>query len=74
MLRERGHFWSSRPAPIMLLASAADVTIVVVLAAGGVLMSPLPPAMISMLLLATLGFALALDIIKRSVFSVLVID
>jgi hypothetical protein len=34
----------------------------------------LSPAIIGMLFLATLGFALALDIIKRSVLSFLVID
>ena len=42
VLREHGRFWSSRPAPIMLLASLCDVLLVAALAAGGVLMSPLP--------------------------------
>jgi len=74
VLRERGPLWSSRPAPVMLLASATDVTIVVLLAVGGVLMTPLSPAIIAMLFLATLGFALALDIIKRSILSFLLID
>jgi len=40
VLREHGHLWSSRPAPIMLLASFCDVALVTALAAGGVLMKP----------------------------------
>ena len=37
VLREHGRLWSSRPAPIMLLASLCDVLLVASLAAGGVL-------------------------------------
>jgi H+-transporting ATPase len=74
VLRERGPLWSSRPARVMLLASAADVSIVTTLAVGGILMSPLPLPIIGMLFLATLAFALVMDIIKRSVLSRLPID
>jgi H+-transporting ATPase len=74
VLRERGPFWSSRPAPVMLLASAADLAVVTSLAMGGVLMTPLPPAFFGMLLVATLVFAFALDAIKRIVFARLAID
>jgi H+-transporting ATPase len=72
VLRERGPFWSSRPAAIMLLASALDLAVVTSLAVGGVLMTPLPPAILGLLFAATL--ALALDGIKRIVFARLVID
>ena len=52
----------------MLFASAADVAVVALLAVGGVLVTPLPPAILGMLALATLVFALALDCIERAVF------
>ena len=74
VLRERGHFWSSRPAAIMLFASSADVIIVTSLALGGVLMAPLPPAFIGFLFVATLAFAFALDFVKVTVLSHLKID
>jgi len=74
VLRERGHLWSSRPASVMLFASLADVAIVASLAMGGVLMTPLPPAIVGILLIATLAFGLALDFVKIAVFSRLRID
>jgi H+-transporting ATPase len=74
VLREHGHFWSSRPALVMLFASLADVAIVASLAIGGVLMTPLPLAIVGILAIATLVFALALDLVKIVVFSRLRID
>lgn len=74
VLREHGHFWSSRPAAIMLFASSADVIIVASLALGGVLMAPLSPAVIGFLVVATLAIAFALDFVKVTVFSYLSID
>jgi len=41
---------------------------------GGVLMTPLPPAIVGILLIATLAFGLALDFVKIAVFSRLRID
>jgi H+-transporting ATPase len=74
VLRARDHFWRSRPAGIMLFASAADVAIVSCLALGGVLMSPLSPGTAGVLLVATLLFALVLDAIKVTVRTRLRID
>jgi len=74
VLRERSHFWSSRPASIMLLASAADVAVIASLAMAGLLMTPLSPAIVGLLLIATLAFGLALDFAKILVFSRLRID
>jgi H+-transporting ATPase len=74
VLREHRHVWSSRPASIMLLASLADVTVVACLAIAGVLMTPLSPAIVGVLLIATLVFGLALDFVKILVFSCLRID
>ena len=74
VLRERGRLWHSRPAAVMLLASSADVVVVGCLAAGGVLMSPLPMTVIAMLLATTSVFGLALDSLKLAVFARFRID
>ncbi|HTV30009.1 MAG TPA: HAD-IC family P-type ATPase [Xanthobacteraceae bacterium] len=74
VLRERGRLWRSRPAPIMALASACDVTLMGCFAAFGILMSPLPIWIIGMLIATTLVFTLAMDTIKLAVFAHLRID
>ena len=74
VLRTRGRFWRARPAPIMLLASLSDLIVVASLAAGGVLMSPLPIWVIAFLVATTLVFTLAMDSIKLAVFARLRID
>lgn len=74
VLREKGPLWSSRPAPIMLLASLADVGLVAALVLSGTLVSPLSPMLVGLLGVATVGFALAMDGLKWLVFSRLDID
>jgi H+-transporting ATPase len=74
VLRERGRLWHSRPAPIMMLASTLDIILVGSLAAGGILMSPLPIRIILLVAVATVVFTLAMDSIKLGVFSRLRID
>ena len=74
VLRERGRLWRSRPAPVMLLASLWDLVVVASLAAGGVLLSPLPIRVIGLLVVTTLAFTLAMDSLKLAVFARLRID
>jgi H+-transporting ATPase len=74
VLREHGRLWSSRPAPIMLLASLCDVLLVAALAAGGVLMNSLPIKLIGLLAATTILFTLAMDSIKLAVYARLRID
>jgi H+-transporting ATPase len=74
VLRERGRLWHSRPAPVMLLASFCDLFLVTVLAAGGILMSPLPIWIIASLVATTVVFSLAMDTIKLAVFARIRID
>ncbi len=74
VLRERGRLWSSRPAPIMILASACDVLLMGGLAVGGILMAALPLSVIGMLAATTIVFTLAMDSIKLAVFARLRID
>jgi H+-transporting ATPase len=74
VLREHSHLWSSRPAPIMLLASVCDFALVASLAAGGFLMSPLALSVIAGLAATTLAFTLAMDFIKLAVFAHVQVD
>jgi H+-transporting ATPase len=69
VLRERRHLWDSRPGIWVLVASAADVSLVCVLASSGVLMAPLSWDVLTAALAAASGFALVLDQIKRPVMS-----
>lgn len=68
VMRERGHFWDSRPAPIMLLASLANLAVVAGCALGGILMAALPATIVLALCAATVGFAFVLDVLKIAVF------
>ncbi|MBV8590453.1 MAG: hypothetical protein JO212_10415 [Acetobacteraceae bacterium] len=74
VLREQGPMWSSRPASIMLFASSADIAILALLAVRGVLMTPLAPAVVAALFIATLAFAFALDCVKLAIVARLPID
>jgi H+-transporting ATPase len=64
LVRERRHFWQSRPSLWMLGATAADVLFVTGLASEGVLMAQVPAVIIGTLLVATLGFMSVLDVGK----------
>ncbi len=68
VVRERRRIWSSRPSTIMVLASIADVLIIPTLAVSGVLMAPLPGAVIVGVFLAAIAPALTLDFVKAAIF------
>ncbi|MBF6593745.1 MAG: plasma-membrane proton-efflux P-type ATPase [Thermaceae bacterium] len=68
LVRERGHFWGSRPGKWLILSSLADLLGVSLLAGLGILMSPLNPTLIAGLLGVTLLYALVLDWIKVGLF------
>jgi H+-transporting ATPase len=74
VLRERGRIWHSRPAPIMILASACDVILMASLAATGLFMAALPLSIVATLAGTTLIFTLAMDSIKLAVLARLRID
>jgi H+-transporting ATPase len=73
-MRERGRLWNSRPARVMIMASLADITLVTSLAVAGLMMAPLPAAIVAGLFVTTAAFALGLDTIKVSVFRHVQID
>ena len=68
LVRERGPFWKSRPGTPLLLATIADVFVVTLLAAQGILMGPISITLIAILAGLTLAYALILDLFKVVVF------
>ncbi len=68
VVRERRRLWSSRPSTWLMAASALDLLIISTLATRGVLMTPLPIAIVATTLAATAVFGLILDVIKVPVF------
>jgi H+-transporting ATPase len=67
-VRERRHLWSSRPSSWLMAASLADLLVIGTLATRGILMQPLPVAVVAALLALTVVFCLLLDLIKVRVF------
>jgi H+-transporting ATPase len=68
-IRERRHFWRSRPSLWLALSSVADIGIASTLAVGGIAMTPLPPWMVAGTFAAAVAFAFVLDQVKVPVFA-----
>jgi H+-transporting ATPase len=51
-----------------MVGSAADLLIIATLATRGILMKPLPVAVVAVLLAATIAFSLLLDLLKVPAF------
>ena len=66
--RERQHLWSSRPGKWLIISSTVDLTLISLLAINGVLMRPLPIAIVAGLLAAAVVFSLLLDLVKVALF------
>lgn len=64
VVRDRRRLWSSRPSRWIVLSSIADVAIITLLATQGILMTPIPAALVATVLGAVLGFAFVLDAVK----------
>ncbi len=69
VLRDRGRLWSSAPSKWLAASSALNVAIAILLVLAGWLMAPLPAPIVGGVLLATLLFALFLDLLKSFVFA-----
>jgi H+-transporting ATPase len=68
LIRERGHFWRSRPSKWMLIATTFDLLLVALLAIKGVFMVAIDPALVLSLAAFTVGFMVALDFGKVALF------
>jgi len=64
VVRERRHFWHSRPSAWLLAATAADIALVGYLALNGIFMAPVAPALLAGLAAAVLALLFALDFLK----------
>lgn len=69
VVRERRHLWSSWPGKWLMASSTADLAIVSILAVGGILMAPLPMAVVVGVFGAAVVLALVLDVAKLALFS-----
>jgi H+-transporting ATPase len=68
LARERGHFWRSRPSRPLILSSLADIAVVLVMAAAGILMTAVPISLLGALLAAVALYLLLVDQIKVAIF------
>ncbi len=64
VVRERERFWSSRPVAWLLLATAVDVLVISAFAAGGIFMTPVPPALIGLTFAIAVAFMFVMDPVK----------
>ncbi|MHB8455827.1 MAG: plasma-membrane proton-efflux P-type ATPase [Acidiferrobacterales bacterium] len=71
LVRERRHFWRSRPGRWLLLSSAADIVIVSILATRGILMAAISPVLILGLFVLVLSYLALVDILKIRIFRLL---
>lgn len=64
LVRERSHFWASRPGNYLLAAITGDIILVSVFAHYGILVAPLAWPIIGALLAFTAAYMVMLDLIK----------
>jgi H+-transporting ATPase len=69
VIRGRQHLWGLRPSAWLVLSSAADVLVISTLAALGIVMAPLPVAVIACEFAAALAFGAVLDVVKIPLFA-----
>ncbi|NKQ54334.1 HAD-IC family P-type ATPase [Amycolatopsis sp. K13G38] len=71
LVRTRRHAWTSRPSTPLWLATAANLTVALVLALTGTLMAPLPPGIALLVLAILLAGASVADLVKIPAFQAL---
>ena len=64
LVRQRGHFWNSRPSKWLLLSSAADIAVASVLATRGILMEAIRPQLVGTTLIACVCYLAVTDFAK----------
>jgi H+-transporting ATPase len=72
--RERRHLWSSRPGSWLIASSILDITVFSTLATQGILMAPVPAAIVACILGAAIVLASCLDSVKVLLFMGLAIS
>ena len=71
LVRSDGPFWRSPPGRWLLITSAADITVVSLLAIHGLLMAAVSPTLVGGLLAAVLAYLVVLDVVKVRAFRAL---
>jgi H+-transporting ATPase len=71
LVRERRHFWKSRPSLPLIISTALDIAIVSIFAVRGIFMAPISPALVGGLAVVVVIFLMALDFIKVRLFRLL---
>ncbi len=69
LLRERGHFWNTRPGRYLVASSVAGLGVTFLLALGGILMPPIRPAILFGVAGVGLVYFAALDWVKFRLFA-----
>jgi H+-transporting ATPase len=64
LVRQRRHFWNSRPSKWLLLSSVADIAVVSVLATRGILMEAIRPQLVFTILIACVCYLAVTDFVK----------
>jgi H+-transporting ATPase len=68
LVRERRHFWRSRPSRWLFFSSIVDVAVVTLLATQGILMTAIPLTLVGALLVLIFVFLTGLDFLKLRAF------
>jgi H+-transporting ATPase len=69
LVRERGHFWNSRPGGWLLLSSGLDILLVGLMATQGILMTAISPLLVAGTLGLIVAYLAALDFLKIRIVS-----
>jgi H+-transporting ATPase len=69
LLRERGHFWKSRPSRLLVGSSVAGLGVTATLVLGGFLMRPISPTLLLGVAAVGLIYFAALDWVKVWIFA-----
>ena len=64
LVRERRHFWNSRPSRLLLMSSLLDILIVSAMATHGILMVPIPILLVGAVLSFILFYLVIVDFLK----------
>jgi H+-transporting ATPase len=64
LVRQRQHFWNSRPGKWLVLSSAADIVVVSILASRGILMEAIRPQLVLTVLIVCGCYLAAVDFVK----------
>lgn len=68
LIRERRHFWQSRPARWLIVSSCCDIVIITIMATRGILMAPIKIALIAELFTVIVIYLFFVDFIKVHFF------